>query len=175
MFTKELIAEMNEQIKWEMESAYLYLSMSGWFTEQGLDGFANWMKIQTQEEMSHAMRFYDFIHIRGGSVQLKNLAAAKANWKTPLDIFEATLAHEKKVTERLNLIASMAEKNQDHASKHFMQWFVTEQLEEEANASLIISKLKLIKNDGQALLTMDKELGVRTFVPAPPAIGGTAA
>lgn len=157
--------ELNKQLNAELYSAYLYLSMAAWFYAQNLNGFANWMMVQNQEETMHAMKFYNFINERGGRVRLDTIARPEAEWASPLDVFEATLRHEQKVTGLINHLVDVAMAERDHASNAFLQWFITEQVEEEASAETIIQNLKLAGDNPQALLMLDRELGTRVFTP----------
>ena len=130
-----------------------------------LPGFAGWMKVQAQEEMSHAMKIYDFVHERGGAVKLMPIDGPPVRWKSPVGVFEATLAHEQKVTGLINKLVDLAIKEKDHASNIFLQWFVTEQVEEEASADGILQQLKRMGDAGHGLLMMDREMGSRVFTP----------
>jgi len=161
MLKKAMEKALNKQMNDEFRSAYLYLSMAAYFESQNLTGFANWMHMQSKEEMGHGMKFFDFIHDRGGKVALEAMEAPPATWKTPLAVFEATLKHEQKVTEGIHKLVELADKNQDHPSHTFLQWFVTEQVEEESSVDDIIQKLKLGGTSGAALLMMDRALGAR--------------
>jgi ferritin len=155
---------LNKQVNAEFWSAYMYLSMSAWFEEQGLKGFANWMRIQFQEETTHALKIFDYITERQGTVTLGPIAAVPTSWSGILEVFEETYQHELKVTEYIYLCLEVAEKEKDRATMSMLQWFVDEQIEEEANVDEIISQLKLIGKDGQAIYHLDKELATRVFV-----------
>jgi ferritin len=170
MLSKKMETALNKQVHAELYSAYLYLAMSSYFESVNLPGFASWMKIQTQEETAHAMKIYDFVHERGGSVKLAAIEAPPAKWRSPLAAFEAALAHEQKVTGLINSLTTLANQQKDHASGIFLQWFVTEQVEEEATADDIVNKLKLLGKSGHGLFMMDKELGSRSYTP--PSSGG---
>lgn len=172
MINKEVYDVLNEQINKEFYSAYLYLSMSAYFSDLGLLGFANWMRVQFQEEQAHAMLIYDFVIDRGEKVILKAIDTPENTWKTPLEVMEAVLKHEIYVTGLINNIVSVAEVHKDRATMSYMNWFVDEQVEEEANAQDIISKLKLIGDDKSALYLLDKDLSLRVFNP--PVIKATA-
>jgi ferritin len=161
MLSKTLLDEMNEQIKHELYSAYLYLSMAAQSEAMNLPGFAHWMRLQAQEEVGHAMRFYDFIYDRGGRVVLQAIDQPPSEFASPLAMFEQTLEHERKVTARINHIYSLAVQEKDFASQSFLNWFVDEQVEEEKNASLILETLKMIGEKGHALVMLDRELGKR--------------
>ena len=175
---KVIIKKMEEafggQLNAELYSAYLYLSMAGYFEQLDLKGFANWMRIQVQEEQFHAMKFYDYILERGGKVNLPAIDAPPGNWESPLAVFEETLKHEQKVTGLINDLVFAARQQKDNASEIFLQWYVQEQVEEESNVSTVLGQLKLIKDSPQALFIMDKEMSLRTFTPpASAAKGGT--
>ena len=156
---------MSKQLNAEFYSAYLYLSMAAYFESLSLKGFANWMRIQFQEEQFHAMKFYDYILDRGDKVILQSIDTPPCDWDNPLAVFEATLKHEQKVTGMINDLVYLAREEKDNASEIFLQWFVTEQVEEEDNVSTILGQLKLIKDTPQALFMMDKELAQRVFTP----------
>ncbi len=164
MIPKKIEAALNDQLNFELYSAYIYLSMSAHLRSQGMNGFANWMQIQAQEETVHGMGMYSFIIDRGGKVVLKAIAQPKSEWKTVLAAFENVLAHEEIVTSRINNIAALAESEKDFATRNFMQWYIGEQVEEEANANEIINELKMSADSKQALLMLDREKAMRTFV-----------
>ncbi|MBN2146307.1 MAG: ferritin [Anaerolineales bacterium] len=161
MLSKTILAEMNEQIKHELYSAYLYLSMSSHFEEAGLPGFATWMRMQAAEEQEHAMKFYDHIHDRGGSVKLLVIDEPPAQFGTPTQVFEQVLEHEQKVTALINKIYASAVKESDFASQVFLNWFIEEQVEEEKNASDILGTLKLIGDKSNSIYQLDHQLGKR--------------
>lgn len=163
---------LNEQVNKELYSAYLYLSMSAYFSDIGLLGFANWMRVQFQEEQAHAMFIYDFLLDRGEKVILTAIDAPRNTWANPLEVIEEVLKHEIYVTGLINNIVSVAEEVKDRATMSYMNWFVDEQVEEEANAKEIIDKLKLIGDDKSALYLLDKDLAARVFVQ--PMIKGNA-
>ena len=163
MLNKEMEDALNGQINAEMYSAYLYLSMSAYFQSISLSGFANWMRVQYQEEMAHAMKFYDFINERGGRVTLKVIDAPPTNWASPLAAFEAAYAHEQKVTGLINDLVEKAHEKRDHATSIFLQWFVSEQVEEEDNANKIVEHIKLMGDARGGMFMLDRELGQRTF------------
>lgn len=157
---------INDQINAEIWSAYMYLSMSTYFTTLGLNGFANWMRIQWQEELSHAMKFFDYMVERGEQPILKPIAAVPSKWKNPLNVMQETLKHEQHVTALINNIMDIAIDEKDHATKSMLQWFIDEQVEEEANAQAIIDDLKLVDGNGHGMLLLDRELKNRVFVDA---------
>jgi len=168
MFTKKMEAAINEQINAELYSAYLYLSMSVWCENQNLKGFANWLRVQYQEETAHAMKFFDYVLERGGNVTLKNIDAPASNWKDIIDVFENVLKHEKHITELINNLVQVAIDEKDFATNNMLQWFVNEQVEEEANATEILEQLKLSEGKGAPLFMMDRELKTRVFTPITP-------
>ena len=139
--------------------------MAAYFESINLKGFANWMRVQAQEELTHAMRFFDYINERGGVVKLAAIEQPPTEWKSPLDVFEATYKHEVKVTGMINSLVNLAMKEKDHATYNMLQWFVAEQVEEEASADEIRQQLKLIGKDGRGILMLDRELGQRVFTP----------
>ena len=159
--SKKMEKALNAQINAEMYSSYLYLSMASDLNSKALDGFSNWMKTQAQEELYHAMKFYDFVLERGGSVVLDAIEAPQIKWKTPLAIFQGAYNHELLVTGLINDLVDLAIKEKDHATNNFLQWYVKEQVEEEASADEIVQKLKLIGNQGNGIFMLDKEVGAR--------------
>lgn len=166
MLSNKMEEALNEQMNREMYSAYLYMSMSSYASNIGLKGFANWFMVQYHEEMLHAMKFYEFINLRGGRARLKSIAEPPSEFATPLDMFSKTLEHELFITNSINERMDLAVAEKDHASQIFLQWYVTEQLEEENNDREIIAQLNIIKNDPQGILLLDKDLGMRiTTVP----------
>lgn len=168
MLSKKMEKALNEQIKWEYYSGYLYLSMAAWCEHKGLPGFANWMKVQRQEELFHALKFYDYVLERGGRVVLQAIDAPQADWKDVGDVLAHTLKHEQAVTRRINDLMDLALKEKDHAAVIFLQWYVSEQVEEEASVQAVLDQLKLV-GDGPALYHLDKEMAVRVFTPPAPA------
>lgn len=163
---KQAVANaMNAQINAEFYSAYLYLSMAAHFENQGLPGFANWMRVQFEEEQSHALKFYDYVNERGGRVILTTFDTPKHEWANIVEVFEDVLKHELHVTDLINNLVDVAISEKDHASAAFLQWFVNEQVEEEANVEKILSQLKLIGGKGDGILMLDRELATRVFVP----------
>ncbi len=168
MLSPKLADALNDQLNYEMVSAYLYLSMVSYFESVNLPGMSNWMQIQAQEEMQHAMKFFTFINERDGRVILKDIDMLKTEWKSPLEAFEDSLGHEQKVTKRIHNLVDLALEEGDHASNTFLQWFVTEQVEEEDNVRTIIDKLKFVGENPVAVFMIDQELAQRTL-PAPTA------
>jgi ferritin len=164
MLSKKIEEALNDQINAEIYSSYLYLSMSAYFASKSLNGFANWMRQQVQEELFHAMKMYNFVNERGGRVILKSIDQPQAEWASTRAVFDHVLAHEQKVSGLINNLVDMALDKRDHASHIFLQWFVSEQVEEEATAGEIVDKLRLIGGDANGLFMLDRELGQRQFV-----------
>ena len=161
MLNKTIQDAMNEQIKNELYSAYLYLSMSAYCESINLPGCASWMRMQEQEEKIHAMKLFDFVHERGGRVVLQAIDQPPSEFGPPLAVFEKTLEHEQKVTGLINNLYALAVEEKDYASQIFLQWFVTEQIEEENSVSQVIEQLKMIGDSRQGLLMLDRDLGGR--------------
>lgn len=160
-----MLKEFNKQINAELYSAYMYLSMSSYLSEQNLNGFASWMNFQYQEETEHAMKFYQYVLDRGGKVELEAIEKPPVDWNGVLDVFDATLKHEQHVTSLINNLMSAAIEEKDHASVSFLQWFVDEQVEEEASVDEILQQLKLIDGKGPGLFMLDREAKARTANP----------
>lgn len=158
---KKMVASINDQIQAELESAYLYLSMSAWFEERSLPGCAHWMRKQVDEEREHAMKFFGYLVSRGGRVELKEIAAPKFEWESATGVFVETLAHEQKVTERIYRMVSLAREEKDYATENLLVWYVNEQVEEEETASLILEKFMKLGENPISLNMLDKELGAR--------------
>ncbi len=167
MLSKTMEQALNEQINAEFYSSYMYLSMSTWFNSIGLPGAAKWMLTQTQEELFHGMKIFRQVNERGGRVTLRAIQQPPIVWKSTPHVFQEALAHEQKVTGLINNLVNLALEEKDHASNIFLQWFVSEQVEEEANVGAVLDKLKLIGKDTTALFTLDAELGQRIFTPPP--------
>ncbi len=161
MLKKEITDALNEQINKEIYSAFLYMSMSAYTNDLVLKGFANWFMVQYHEEMYHAMKMYEYIQSQGESVVLKTVDAPPTSFDSPLDAFEKTLAHEQVVTQSINDLMDLAIQHRDHATKIFLEWYVTEQVEEEDTAGDMIAQLQMIGDDPHALLMMDRELAGR--------------
>ncbi len=168
MLSKDLENALNEQINAEFWSAYLYLSMACNFEAAGRPGIANWFRIQFQEEQAHAQIFMNYVNSRGGRVVLKPIAEVPTQWECPVCAFKDTLAHEQKVTAMINNLYAMAEAEHDYATREKLSWFISEQVEEEENAHVLIEKFTLIGKDGMGQYMLDQELAARTYVaPAP--------
>ena len=169
MISEKMEKAFNEQINKELFSEYLYLSMQAYFERLNLTGFTNWMTVQVQEEHAHAMGMYNYLHERGGKVELMAIDKPQTDWESPLDVFKNVLEHEKYVTSRINALMDVAEEEKDRAALSFLDWYLKEQVEEENTAGGVLAKLELIGDDKHALLLLDKDLETRTFVQ--PVIG----
>jgi ferritin len=167
MISEKMQKALNDQITAEFYSAYLYLSMAAYFESLNFAGFANWMRVQTQEELAHGMLIYNHMNARGGRVKLAEIESPPVEWKSPQNVFEEAYAHEQKVTGRINALLDLAIEERDHATNAFLQWFVTEQVEEELNANTIANQLKIAGNSPNALFMIDRELAARVFTPPP--------
>jgi len=161
MIPKEIEKAFNKQINEELYSAYLYMQMSAYFEGQNLSGFAQWLKIQAQEEVSHAMKFYSHIFERAGKVELQAISKPPVSWNSPLDAFKAAYAHEQHITGCISSLVEKSAKAKDHAGVQMLQWFVAEQVEEEASADEVVQKLKMVGDSKVALYMLDKEMGSR--------------
>lgn len=162
MVNKAITNGFNNQINEEMFSAYLYLSMAAYFDDNNLPGFGHWFKQQAREEMFHAMKFYNHLVERGGSVELYALKEPKKTWDSPLEAFSDALQHEEHITGCINELMDLAINEKDYAARNLLNWFVDEQVEEEASVGEILEKLKLIGDKGHMLLMLDNELGARS-------------
>jgi ferritin len=161
---KKVEDAINKQINAEIYSAYLYLAMAAYFDGEGLEGFSNWMKIQAQEEMTHAMKFYRYVFERGGKVVMDAIEKPNGEYGSSLEVFEEVLKHEQLVTSLINGLYELAVDEKDYAFQSMLKWFIDEQVEEEGNAQQIIDQVKLAGEKGPGLFMLDKELGARTFV-----------
>ncbi len=164
MLNEKVQDVLNSQINKEFYSAYLYLAMSAYFDEIGLHGFSDWTKIQAKEEVDHGMILLDYIIERDGEVKLSQIDSPERNFSNPLQVFEKILEHEKYVTESINCVAHMSDDECDLATRHFINWYVAEQVEEEANARDVIDRLKMFGAEKTSLYHLDKELGDREYV-----------
>ena len=161
MISKIMQDAINDQIQKELYSSYLYLSMAAYFADKNLSGFAHWMRVQEAEEREHAMKLYDFILDRGGKVLLKAIDAPKTEWTSTLEVAEEVAAHEAKVTASIHALYETALKEKDYPAQIMLQWFISEQVEEEKNAGEIVASLKLIEKGGTAVYVLDHQLGKR--------------
>jgi len=162
MLTQPLLKALNEQINHEMYSSYLYLSMAAYCEAKNLLGFAQWMKVQSKEETKHAMKIYDFIHDRSGSVTLLAIDQPPTDFKSPVKMFEQALEHEKKISGLINKLYELSIKENDYPSQVMLQWFITEQVEEEKTANGIVEQLKMVGDSPVSVMMMDRQLGARS-------------
>jgi ferritin len=160
---ERIVRALNQQLNRELYSGYLYPSMAAYFESLGLRGFANWMKVQSQEELMHAMKFFDYIARRGGRVELFEIEEPPKSWSSPLNAFEYGLEHERKVTQLISDLVELAIAEKDHSTFNMLQWFVKEQVEEEESFDEIVEKLRMAKDNNMILLMIDRELGERKF------------
>ena len=176
MLNQKMVDALNGQMSNEFYSAYLYLSMSAASAAMGLKGAANWFMVQYQEEMVHFMKFFNYVLSQNGAVTLAAVKAPPAAFKSLLDMFEQTLKHEQFITKCINELSDLALKEKDHATAVLLQWYVTEQVEEEANDNDVLARLRLVGQDGNGLFMLDKDLATRIFTPPPAtaAAGGGA-
>lgn len=165
MISKKLAKAINDQINKELFSEYLYISMQAWFANNNLDGMAAWMDVQGKEERFHAMKFFNYLIERGGKVELKAIDAPTIEFGTPLKAFSMAYSHEQLITKSINSLMDLAIKENDHAARSFLQWYVDEQVEEEASADKIVNTLKLVGDNGHGIMMIDRELGQRTYTP----------
>lgn len=161
MISKRLQDQINEQIKNELESAYLYAAMVAYFKAEGLDGMAHWMEVQTKEEIGHAKKFFDYLFERGGVAELKPLQVLKTKWSSPLEAFKDAYQHEQFVTSKINELVELALAEKDYAARSFLDWYVDEQVEEEDSVIKVVQMLERVGPAGQALLMIDNVLGKR--------------
>jgi len=152
---------LNDQVKFEFYSAHVYLSMCAWFEDQGLPGFATWMRFQYHEELAHGIKIFDFINDRDGKAVIEGVDAPPTAWDSPLAAFEAAYENEKSVSKSIDDLYNLADKENDHATKVMLQWFITEQVEEEASTKQAVDRLKLAGSDSSALLVLDQQFGSR--------------
>ncbi|PID58995.1 MAG: ferritin [Ignavibacteriae bacterium] len=164
MASKKIINALNDQLTKEMYSSYLYLSMSAYFDDKNLSGMSQWMKMQSEEEYEHAMKFYDFILRLGGKVKLAAIDAPQTEWKSAEEVFKDSLEHEKFVSASIHKLLDLAIEENHHPTKSFLQWFVDEQVEEEDTVQQIVDNFKLIGDSKGGLFMLDRELGARTTV-----------
>jgi ferritin len=159
---EKLQQAVNDQLEAELQSAYQYLALSSWFTQNNLPGFAHWMMLQWQEEVGHGMKFYNFLHARNGTVDLHALDAPRSEFGSVLAVFELVLAGEQMITKRINALYELAMKEKDYPLQMMLQWFINEQVEEEGMVTAIIDRLKMIGTEGTAIYLMDRELAQRS-------------
>jgi ferritin len=165
MLKENILKALNSQLNAELYSAYLYLSMEAYFESIDLSGCANWMRAQAQEELTHAMKLYDYIVQRGERVTLSTIEGPQIEWDSPVAVFEHVYEHEQKVTGLINNLVDLSVSESDHATNNFLQWFVAEQVEEEESASSVLQRMKLAGDSKSGLFMLDSELGQRVFTP----------
>ena len=161
MIPTKVQTALNNQLNEEMFASYSYLAMSAYFESHDLSGFAGWFKAQSAEEYGHAMKIFDYLHQAGGKVTLKDIKPPKIDWKKHLDVFKDMYAAEQKVTRSINSIVELSGKEKDYATNNFLQWFVSEQVEEEATSQKLLKRMEMVGNNTPGLLMMDRELGMR--------------
>lgn len=165
MLDERMEEALNYQLNRELYSGYLYLAMAAYFDDQDLPGFANWMRIQAQEELSHAMKFYDYLVRRGGRAVMDAIEAPENEWESAVAVFEQVYQHEQMVTGLIHKLVDLALEISDHATNNFLQWFVAEQVEEEESSSGVLHKVKMASQSRSGLYMLDQELGQRVFHP----------
>ncbi|MBU3916328.1 ferritin [bacterium] len=165
MLSKKMENQLNEHTNAEFYSAHLYLSMSAYFKSIDLQGFSSWMLVQFEEEMFHAMKFFQFVDQMEGRVKLTSIEAPPVEWDSPLDVFQYTYKHEQIVSKKIHALVSLALAESDHSTNNFLQWFVSEQVEEESSVKSVLKKLKFVGDSKSALLMIDQELSKRVFTP----------
>jgi len=161
MLKDKIQKALNAQMNMELSSSYLYLAMAAYFESENLSGFGHWMKVQSGEEYDHAMKIYGYINQRNGRVNLTKIDAPKSEWKGAEEVFTETLRHERSVTDSIDQLVDLTITEKDHATNTFLQWFVTEQVEEEATAMNILDKIKMMGDNKNGLFLLDRELGMR--------------
>ncbi|PCJ16430.1 MAG: ferritin [Candidatus Cloacimonadota bacterium] len=162
MLTESMLKAINEQLNFEMYSANVYLSMSAYFKRNALNGFADWMKLQAQEEFEHAMKIFDYISAKGGKIEISSMDAPQSEWTGPLNVMQYTLIHEQEVTNRINNLFQIAHENNDHSTSVFFHWFIEEQVQEEAQVNEVIDKLILVGDSSHGIFMIDDKMGLRT-------------
>ena len=165
MLSEQMQKGLNDQLNYELFSAYVYMSMEAYFLDQNLNGFANWMHVQAMEEMVHVMKFFNYINEKDGRILLQPVQGPRTEWEGSLAAFEEAYAHEQSVTARINKLVDLAISERDHATNAFLQWFINEQVEEEANAKNNVQNVKMVKDAPGGIFMLDRELATRVFVP----------
>lgn len=169
MVSESILNLLNEQIRREFHSAYLYLGIEAYFEDQGLKGMANWFRVQAQEELDHAMKFFNYVNEVGGLAQLGTIEKVTSTYNSPLDALKASLIHERYITDSIYKIVDLAVEERDHKTNSFLNWFVDEQVEEEANAEENVKNLELVKDSPNGVFLLNKEMAARTYIPIDPA------
>ena len=165
MLNETIAKTLNEQINGELFSSYLYISMSAYFESISLDGCAKWMRLQAQEELEHSIKIFNYINERGGRCVMETIEKPQTEWDSPLHVFEDVVKHEQKVTAMINNLVDCAVEERDHATRNFLEWFVAEQVEEEANVGAVCDKMRMVAGDSGGLFALDLELGKRVLHP----------
>ena len=165
MLSKKMEKALNDQINAEIFSTYLYLAMAAWFHSRKLQGFARWMEMQAREEWEHSMKFFHYVDERGGRVILSAIEAPPSEWESPLEAFKAAYEHEKYITGRIHDLVALAREEKDYATENFLQWFVTEQVEEESSTARVVDQIEMVADSRQGLFLLDRELGARGAQP----------
>ena len=165
MVSENILKLLNDQVKKELHSAYVYLGIEAYLADLGLKGMANWFRIQTQEELDHAMKFFGYISEVGGLAQLGTIEEVSTTYNTPLEAMKAALGHERYITGEIYKIADVAVEEKDHKTNSFLKWFIDEQVEEEANAEDNVKNLELVKDSPNGLFMIDREMAARVYVP----------
>jgi ferritin len=168
MVGERLNSAINDQIKNELESYYIYLSMAAYLHSKSLDGMGHWMRAQAHEEMIHAMKFIEHLIDRDGKVILQDLKQLKTDWSSPLEVFQDAYEHEKLISSKINDLTTIAREERDYASEPMLAWFTDEQIEEEASTGKVADELEMIGEDKSALLMLDRELGARAYPAGSP-------
>jgi ferritin len=165
MLSKSILKLLNEQIKKEFHSAYLYLGIEAYFEDQGLKGMANWFRVQAKEELDHAIKFFNYVNETGGLAQLGTIEKVTSAYSSPLEAMKASLNHERYITASIYTIVDTAVEEKDHKTNSFLRWFVDEQVEEEANAEENVKNLELVKDSPNGIFMINKEMAARVYVP----------
>jgi ferritin len=168
MIDKKMFDAINEQIKNELESSYLYLSMVAYFHSRNLDGMAHWMRVQVHEETIHAMKFMDHLANRGASLVLLDLKQIKTTWKSPLEAWKDAYAHEQFITGKIHSLIKIAREANEYAAEPILAWFANEQIEEENNTDKVCRQLEMVGESKEGLFMLDRELGTRVFTAGSP-------
>lgn len=165
MLNKKIEAELNQRINDELYSWYLYMAMAAYFEAKNLPGFTNWMKLQAQEEMTHGMKNYHYLLERGGTVKLQTIEEVPHEWNSVLEVFEQAYDHEQKISAIYNEFMEVAKAEKDHACQIYIQWFINEQVEEEANVNAVVERVRMAKDSPGGLFMIDQEMGKRQLAP----------
>lgn len=165
MVSEKILKLLNDQIKKELHSAYVYLGIEAYLADLGLKGMANWFRVQTQEELDHAIKFFGYVNEVGGLAQLGTIEEVSTTFNTPLEAMKTALEHERYITDEIYKIVDAAVEEKDHKTNSFLKWFIDEQVEEEANAEDNVKNLELVKDSPNGLFMIDREMASRVYVP----------